>query len=129
MSRPSRPAAIQVGDWQADLSTGQLTRGRIVRQVEPKIMDLLFLLASRPGEVFSREEVLAALWPDVVVGDDSLARSVSRLRKALGDDSRAPTTSISSTGARTMKPRASCTNGSSRLIRTMRPHWRAWPIP
>ena len=91
MSRPSRPAAIQVGDWQADLSTGQLTRGRIVRQVEPKIMDLLFLLASRPGEVFSREEVLAALWPDVVVGDDSLARSVSRLRKALGDDSRAPT--------------------------------------
>lgn len=81
---------IQVGDWVATLRIGRLVRGAEARQVEPKVMDLLFLLASRPGEVFSRGEVLGALWPGLTVGDDSLARCVSQLRKALDDDARAP---------------------------------------
>src|SRR5690606_4156480 len=49
-----------------------------------------FLLAARPGQVVSREAIFEALWPGVVVGDDSLARTVSKLRQALGDDARAP---------------------------------------
>lgn len=90
MNGTAAPVAIQVGEWRATLTTGRLDRGGEARQVEPKVMDLLFLLASRPGEVFSRAEVVAGLWPDVLVGNDSLARSVSRLRKALDDDPRAP---------------------------------------
>lgn len=54
-------------------------------------MDLLCALAARRGQVVSREELMQALWPDVVVGDDSLARTVSKLRQALGDDARSPT--------------------------------------
>jgi len=46
-------------------------------------MDLLFLLASRPGHVFSREVLAAALWPDTTVGEDALSRCVFKLRKAL----------------------------------------------
>lgn len=53
-------------------------------------MDLLCVLAARRGQVVSRDELMQALWPDVVVGDDSLARTVSKLRQALGDDARAP---------------------------------------
>lgn len=53
-------------------------------------MDLLFLLAGAPGRVFSRERILDALWPGLIVGDDALARTVSKLRQALGDDARAP---------------------------------------
>lgn len=53
-------------------------------------MDLLVLLASRPGEVVTHEEIFAALWPGVVVGDDTLARCVSKLRKGLEDDPKAP---------------------------------------
>ena len=53
-------------------------------------MDLLFLLAGAPGRVFSREQILEALWPGLIVGDDALARTVSKLRQALGDDARAP---------------------------------------
>src|SRR5438270_13793337 len=33
---------------------------------------------------------MAALWPGVIVGEDSLARTVSKLRQALGDDAKAP---------------------------------------
>jgi tetratricopeptide (TPR) repeat protein len=53
-------------------------------------MDLLFLLASRPGDVLSREEIGRALWPGVHVGEDALARTVFKLRKALDDDPRRP---------------------------------------
>jgi tetratricopeptide (TPR) repeat protein len=53
-------------------------------------MDLLLLLASRPHGVVTREEILEHLWPDVIVGDDALARAISKLRRALGDDPRAP---------------------------------------
>lgn len=52
-------------------------------------MELLFLLTREPGRVVSREEILAAIWPDVVVGEDTLARAVSRLRRALDDDAKA----------------------------------------
>ena len=51
--------------------------------IEPKVMDLLFVLASRPGEVFSREVLMQALWPDTTVGEDALSRCVFKLRKSL----------------------------------------------
>jgi transcriptional activator of cad operon len=86
----AEPPTLQIGDWTADLRAGRLVSGDEVRAVEPKVMDLLFLLASRPGEVFTREEIMEALWPGVTVGDDTLARSISKLRRALGDDAAAP---------------------------------------
>lgn len=54
-------------------------------------MDLLCVLAAHRGQVVSREPLMQALGPAVVVGDDSLARTVSKLRPALGDDARSPT--------------------------------------
>jgi transcriptional activator of cad operon len=51
-------------------------------------MDLLRLLAARPDQVVSRERIMAALWPDVIVADDALARTLFKLRRALGDDAK-----------------------------------------
>lgn len=59
-------------------------------RLEPKVMDLLYLLAAQPGQVLGRERIIQTLWPEVIVGDDSLARTVSKLRQALGDDAKAP---------------------------------------
>ena len=81
---------VRVGDWRADRPSGELTGPQGTLRIEPKVMDLLFLLAARPGQVMSRDALMAALWPGVVVGEDSLARTVSKLRQALGDDARAP---------------------------------------
>jgi len=82
--------AIVLGDWRAQRTTGELTGPQGSERLEPKVMDLLFLLASKPGAAFTKDDIMAALWPDVIVGDDTLARAVSRLRKALGDDPKAP---------------------------------------
>jgi transcriptional activator of cad operon len=81
---------IDVGAWRAVRATGELSRDGTVVRLEPKVMDLLFLLAARPGEVFTRDDIMTALWPNIIVGDDTLARAVSRLRKALADDAKEP---------------------------------------
>jgi DNA-binding winged helix-turn-helix (wHTH) protein len=80
-----------VGEWQADRADGTLTRGGTQQRLEPKVMDLLILLAGQEGRVVSRDDIMSALWPGLVVGEDSLARTVSKLRQALGDDAKAPT--------------------------------------
>lgn len=89
LEKPS-PGTIKVGAWHAARATGELTGGGVTERLEPKVMDLLFLLAGSPGKAFSKDEIMAALWPNVIVGDDTLARAVSRLRKALADDAKTP---------------------------------------
>lgn len=53
-------------------------------------MDVLVYLADRQGRVVSREELLSALWPGVIVSDDTLTQAVNKLRKALCDSARSP---------------------------------------
>lgn len=90
MKSESYPASLVVGTWRAVRISGELSGETGTERLEPKVMDLLFLLASRPDQVFSKEEIFDAVWPGVTVGDDTLARAVSKLRKALGDDPKAP---------------------------------------
>ena len=81
---------IRIGPWMLDPASGELIKGDAQIRLAPKTASLLALLAAKPGEVVAREEIETALWPGVTVGEDSLARLVSKLRKALGDDPKAP---------------------------------------
>ncbi len=58
--------------------------------VEPRVMELLVFLAGRPQQVVSKDELIAAVWPDVAVSDDALKNAVWELRRALGDSARQP---------------------------------------
>jgi TolB-like protein len=49
-------------------------------------MDVLVALASRPGEMVGRDELIAAVWKHPHVTDEALSRCISMLRHALGDD-------------------------------------------
>lgn len=81
---------FRVGAWRVDRGTCALHGPDGEQRVEPKVMDLLCLLADHPGQVLSRERIMAALWPGQIVGDDALARTLSKLRQALGDDAKSP---------------------------------------
>jgi hypothetical protein len=50
-----------------------------------RALDMLFALASRPNEVISKRDLIAQVWPDVVVEEGSLRFHIAALRKALGD--------------------------------------------
>jgi Tol biopolymer transport system component/DNA-binding winged helix-turn-helix (wHTH) protein len=58
--------------------------------VEPKAFRVLLLLLRNPQKLITKEELLNAVWGDVAVGDNSLARSVALLRRLLGDETRNP---------------------------------------
>ncbi len=53
-------------------------------------MRLLATLAAAPGRPLLRQELLDAVWPDTIVNEEALSRAVSQLRRALGDDPKAP---------------------------------------
>lgn len=79
-----------VGPWRVHAGTGELVRGSESLRVEPRVAEVLVYLARRAGQVVSRDELLTAVWPGVVVGDDALTQAIIKLRKALGDDAKRP---------------------------------------
>ena len=60
--------------------------------IEPKIMQVLCVLASEPGRVFGRVELIDKVWGTEHGADESLTRAISLLRKALGDTRSEPAT-------------------------------------
>ncbi len=67
-----------------------MQRGDEVVRLEPKAMEVLVYLASRPGEVITREALERDVWRGAVIGYDAVTNTVIKLRKALGDDARQP---------------------------------------
>ena len=53
-------------------------------------MDLLLYLAQRQGHVATKDEILDAVWPGTQVAEVALSRSISELRRLLGDDAKQP---------------------------------------
>lgn len=84
-ARSAANGLLTVGSWTVDVRGHCITNSQTTRKLEPKVMDLLVYLASRPGEVVSREELDDEVWGGVTVGYDSLTGAIAKLRKALED--------------------------------------------
>ena len=84
-------AIFFVGDWQVSPLEGVVSRDGESVRLEPKAIEVLAYLASRPGEVVSRDDLEKAVWRGAIVGYDAVTNTVIKLRKALGDSSRHPT--------------------------------------
>lgn len=81
------PAAVfRFGPFRYDPVQRLLFREDEAVPLQPKSLDLLELLLLRRGEAISKNELMKALWPDCVVEEIGLARNISILRKALGED-------------------------------------------
>lgn len=52
----------------------------------PKEFDTLLVLVEADGNVVEKRELISQIWPDSFVGDSSLARNISVLRRALGEE-------------------------------------------
>jgi TolB-like protein/Tfp pilus assembly protein PilF len=64
------------------------TGGREI-ELRPKSFDVLLHLVELAGRLAAKDEIIAAVWPNVVATDESLARCVSDIRHALGDSGQA----------------------------------------
>jgi DNA-binding winged helix-turn-helix (wHTH) protein/tetratricopeptide (TPR) repeat protein len=84
-------ASYRFGPFTVDAGSYRLLRGTEVVPLSPKIIDLLLYLVARQSALVPKDELFAALWPDVAVTDNALTQAVSELRQALGDDPSKPT--------------------------------------
>lgn len=86
----SAEKAFYVGDWRVDPAAGRISRRDAEHKIEPKAMTVLVCLARQQGQVVSREALEEQAWAGMVVGYDSLASAIIKLRKAFSDDSKNP---------------------------------------
>jgi adenylate cyclase len=54
-------------------------------RLRPKSFEVLRFLAEQAGQVVTKDELVEAVWPDVTVSDESVARCISDIRSAIGD--------------------------------------------
>jgi len=71
------------GPFTLDPSTRQLLRAGIAVSLSPKAFDALVYLIEHRDRVVRKDELLTAVWPDVVVQESSLTQLIFILRKAL----------------------------------------------
>ena len=90
-SAGSRERPLEFGALRIDPERREAERDGARIELTTLEFDLLWFLASRPGRVFSREQLMEQVWGnDRVVGDRSIDSLVSRLRKKIELDADDP---------------------------------------
>jgi two-component system, OmpR family, alkaline phosphatase synthesis response regulator PhoP len=76
---------IRIADLEINREKVQVLRGNETIDLPKKEFELLLLLVSKPGKVFTREEIYAKIWGnDVIVGDRTLDVHIRKLREKIG---------------------------------------------
>src|ERR1700722_14255424 len=88
----SRARGYRFGLFELDLVSQRLLRQDQVVKIQEKPFQLLAALVENAGEVISREQLRARLWPSdtFVQFDDNLNTTVKRVREALSDSAEGP---------------------------------------
>ena len=78
---------IEVGNIKVDRDKYLVVASNKEIQLPKKEFELLELLLSRPQKVFTRDEILAAVWGnETIVGERTIDVHIRKLREKLGDD-------------------------------------------
>jgi transcriptional activator of cad operon len=81
---------LRIGAWRVDPALDEISKDGAPVKLEPRAMGVLVCLAEHAGQVVSVDQLLDAVWKDVVVTPDSVYQAVAGLRRALGDASKEP---------------------------------------
>jgi DNA-binding winged helix-turn-helix (wHTH) protein/TolB-like protein/tetratricopeptide (TPR) repeat protein len=82
--------AFRLGDWLVQPSLNRVSRAEVTAALQPRFMDLLVYLSEHAGRVFSKEEILDAVWAKEFVSEGTLTHAVAVIRQTLGDDVHKP---------------------------------------
>lgn len=77
------------GEFVLDDRRAALSRNGVAVTLRPKCFEVLRLLVINAGRLVTREELLDAVWKDVVVTESSVAQCIAEIRRALGDTQQA----------------------------------------
>jgi DNA-binding winged helix-turn-helix (wHTH) protein/TolB-like protein len=124
---PQLPPLVAFGDFRLDSTRVEVThRGQTVA-LRPKAYALLSYLLAHPGRTLGKQELIAALWPNVVVTEDSLVQCVADLRAALGPQGANLVTTVPRHGYR-FDGVLEAVAAASPVPPTAEPKRRSWPM-
>src|SRR5262245_55284663 len=78
------------GEFHIDVKNRLLLRRTEIIPLTPKAFDLLLIFVENPGTLLEKEELMELVWGNLFVEEANLARNVSSLRKALGENPKIP---------------------------------------
>jgi DNA-binding winged helix-turn-helix (wHTH) protein/TolB-like protein len=73
------------GELRIDALARTLRRDQEIVALNRRAFDVLLYFVQNPGRVLTRDELLKNVWPDTYVDENSLAQSISALRRALDE--------------------------------------------
>lgn len=83
----SEETELDTGHFVLDRGSHQIVQNGVSIELPRKEFDLLNLLISRPGYVFTREQIMDTVWGnETVVGDRTIDVHIRKLREKIGDD-------------------------------------------
>ena len=78
---------VQIGNLKIDREQYMVFRNEEPISFPRKEFELLSLLTSKPGKVFTREDILSRVWGnEIIVGDRTIDVHIRKIREKLGDD-------------------------------------------
>jgi DNA-binding winged helix-turn-helix (wHTH) protein/Flp pilus assembly protein TadD len=88
---PGDSRVLSFGDFEVDVAALELRHAGRPTRTPPQAVRVLIMLAGRSGELVTREELYAAIWPDPDVDvDRGLNTLIRQLRRALDDNANEP---------------------------------------
>jgi len=78
--------AFRFDAYELDFARSELRRAGALVTLQPTPLRVLLYLAEHRDRTVPRRELLDAIWPGVVVGDEALTTALAEARHAVGDD-------------------------------------------
>lgn len=85
-----RAVLYEFGPFVVDVAKSVLMRDGEIVPIGLKPFQVLLALTRNHGQVVTKDELLNLVWPDTVVEENNLARTISALRRAMGESLDAP---------------------------------------
>ena len=83
-------ATLRFSPFVVDLHRHALMRDGTPVPLSARLVKILGHLASNPGVLMSKDALLDRFWPDAHVAENTVDRTIARIRKALDDDAGTP---------------------------------------
>jgi DNA-binding winged helix-turn-helix (wHTH) protein len=90
--------ALHFDRFSLDFVRGCLRAGEQDIDLRPKSFEVLCYLVHNAGRLVAKQELLTAIWPNVIVTDDSISQCIRELRSKLGDSNHSLIKTISRRG-------------------------------
>jgi DNA-binding winged helix-turn-helix (wHTH) protein len=118
----AREPAFPLGNLSVRPASREVVNGQQVEALEPRVMQVLVLLARRRGEVVSRDELVASCWDGGWSGDDAVNRCIAKIRRLSESHGGFEVETIARVGYRLSE------TGTQKAPPAIAPPVRRWPL-